>query len=128
RGLWEHAQSVGKRAELSVSGTDLALDRRLLEALKTSLLHLVRNALDHGIEPLDARRAAGKDPVGRLALTVEQRGSRAQIVLADDGRGIDLAAVREHAARRGLIDPAHAERLTDEQALELIFEPGFSTA
>jgi chemotaxis protein histidine kinase CheA len=128
RGLWEHAQSVGKRAELAVSGTDLALDRRLLEALKTSLLHLVRNALDHGIESVEGRRAAKKDPVGRLSLAVEQRGARAQITLSDDGRGIDFKAVRVHAVKRGLLNPAQAERLPDEAAMELIFEPGFSTA
>jgi two-component system chemotaxis sensor kinase CheA len=126
RSAWEHAQSVGKRVKLEVSGGQVALDRRLLEMLKDPLLHLIRNAVDHGIELPDLRQAHGKSPQGLLKITVEQRGSKVLISLRDDGAGIDLQRVRRKAVERNLIT---AEAPLSEAAThELLFTPGFSTA
>lgn len=128
RGIWEHARTTGKQAELAVSGTDVALDRRLLDELKDALLHLMRNALDHGLETPRERARLGKPLTGVLRLTVEQRGNRAQLTFSDDGRGIDLEAVRATAVARGLHPAESAAELGEAQLLELLFLAGFSTA
>jgi two-component system chemotaxis sensor kinase CheA len=117
------AVAEGKQARLVLSGGDVELDRAILDALKDPLLHLVRNAVDHGLETPDVRRAAGKDPTGSLSIAVSLRGESVLIKVSDDGRGLDFESLKAEATRRGL--PADA---TGEQLSELIFQPGYSTA
>lgn len=119
------ARSRGKRAGFEVEGETVELDRALIEALDTPLLHLLRNAVEHGLEPPDERIAAGKPPEGRIVLGIQRQQDRVLIQLTDDGRGIDPARVREKAKAAGFIDPEAP--LSDEQALELIFRAGLST-
>lgn len=117
------AQAVQKNVELNVQGDDVELDRAVLEALKDPLRHLLRNAIDHGIESADVRRGAGKSPQGQLSITATLRGAHVEVAVADDGRGLDLAAVRRRAQHLGLPVPSDENDLA-----ELIFLPGFSTA
>ncbi|WP_437516116.1 hybrid sensor histidine kinase/response regulator [Sorangium sp. So ce1099] len=123
----EAAESLGKRVEFQASGGDIRLDSTVISALRDAALHMARNAIDHGIEPEAARRAAGKPAAGQIALRVEQRGSRVALICSDDGRGVDVAAVRKAVVRAGLRGEAESYDLTAEEALELIFGPGVST-
>jgi two-component system chemotaxis sensor kinase CheA len=122
------AGRLGKAVEVEVVGGDVKLDRRIVDELRDPLLHLVRNAADHGMEGPAARRAAGKPEVGRLVVRLEPRGSRVGLVVEDDGRGLDLAAIRASAVRKGLLTADAAARLADADTARLIFLPGFSTA
>src|SRR6202022_1652796 len=107
----------GKEVEWVVRADDLEVDRRVLEATKDPLIHLVRNAIDHGIEPSKARTEAGKAPRGRVTVTVAAlEGGRIEIRVEDDGRGIDLARVRDAAVRAGLLSSEAAETLTNDDA------------
>ncbi|WP_370450791.1 chemotaxis protein CheA, partial [Corallococcus sp. CA047B] len=120
------ARSQHKLALLELEGEDATLDTAVLDALRDPLLHLLRNALDHGIESPDERRAAGKDPRGHLRLRAYHDAGSVVVELSDDGRGIQRERVRERAREKGLV--AAPERLRDDELLRLIFEPGFSTA
>jgi two-component system chemotaxis sensor kinase CheA len=113
---------------LSVSGQDTELDKGLLDALAEPMVHLVRNAVDHGIETPAERRAAGKPDQGTVRLDACHQGNQVVIDISDDGRGIDTAAVRAEAVSRGLVTSEQAARMTESEATDLIFEPGFSTA
>ncbi|WP_437728450.1 hybrid sensor histidine kinase/response regulator [Sorangium sp. So ce861] len=123
----EAAESLGKRVDFQASGGDIRLDSAVISALRDAALHMARNAVDHGIEPEAARRAAGKPAAGQIRLRVEQRGSRVALICSDDGRGVDVAAVRRAVVRAGLRREEEAYDLTAEDALELIFGPGVST-
>jgi two-component system chemotaxis sensor kinase CheA len=119
----------GKDVEWVMDGADLDVDRRVLEAMKEPLIHLVRNAIDHGIEPPKARAQAGKAPRGQVAVTVASlEGGRIEIGVEDDGGGIDLARVKAAAVRVRLLTAEEADSLTDDQALDLIFRSGLSTS
>ena len=120
------ANDTGKRAELVVQGAAAELDRQMLERMVAPLEHMLRNAVIHGIEAPDRRSALGKPDVGRISVTLERDGAEIVIVVADDGGGINVKLIREKAIALGLTD-SHA-KLTDEQAMQLILEPGFSTA
>jgi len=122
------ARQLGKQVELVLEGEDTELDRSLVEALADPLVHLLRNALDHGLETPDERARAGKPPAGRVRLAACPRGEQVVIVVADDGRGMDPQRLRRKALEKGLLEPAQAERLGEQECLELIFRPGFSTA
>ncbi|MBI5548437.1 MAG: Hpt domain-containing protein [Deltaproteobacteria bacterium] len=128
RTVREVAGRVGKPVELTLRGGEVRLDRRILDELKEPLQHLVRNAIDHGIEAPEARRAAGKRPAGALEVRVERRGHRIAVIVADDGAGISAERVRRAAVRRGQLAPQAAAQLSDEEALRLVFKAGFSTA
>jgi two-component system chemotaxis sensor kinase CheA len=124
----ETAAELGKSAELALWGEDVEVDKAIVDALFEPLLHLVRNAIDHGVEPPAQRAAAGKPAQGALRLSARTSGERVLLELADDGRGIDPGRIRESARARGMLDADALARLSDAQAMELIFSPGFSTA
>ncbi|MGC1816659.1 MAG: hybrid sensor histidine kinase/response regulator, partial [Casimicrobiaceae bacterium] len=126
RTLRKTARELGKRANLEINGAQTELDRSVLEKLAGPLEHLLRNALDHGIESRDERIAAGKPETGEIQIGVRQAGNEIAIELTDDGRGIDFARVRERAVEAGMI-AADAEP-TEQQLVECLFHPGFSTA
>jgi len=121
----ELAQRLGKEVEIKVSGEATELDRGMIEKITDPLTHLVRNAVDHGLEAPDARLAAGKPRSGAISLSASQRGGSIVIEVRDDGRGLDRARILSRAAERGMrITPDAADR----EVWQLIFEPGFSTA
>jgi two-component system chemotaxis sensor kinase CheA len=123
------AREQGKEIEWLARGADLEVDRKVLEAMKDPLIHLVRNAVDHGIEPSELRAAAGKPPRGRVAVILASlEGNRIEIRVEDDGRGIDPARVREAAVRTRLLSAERAQAATDEDALDLIYRSGLSTS
>ena len=121
------SRQLGKQARLSVVGAEVSLDRRLLEKLKGAMVHLLRNAVDHGIEMPDERERSGKHHEGALTLRVEQQGNILVLELSDDGRGIDVHHVRASAERKGLISAEEGARMHEAQIRDLIFRPGFST-
>jgi len=122
------ARRLGKPVELEILGEDVRIDRSLLERLIDPLLHMVRNAIDHGLESPETRRAAGKPAVGRVCVKVLRQASRLAIVVEDDGSGLDPRRLKQVAIERGLLTPLEAVRLEDDVALSLITLPGFSTA
>ncbi len=122
------ARQLGKEVELVLEGEDTDLDRSLVEALADPMVHLIRNALDHGVEMPDERERNGKPRKGRIVLSASQRGERIVIAVSDDGRGMDPDILRRKAVEKGVIDAAHAARLSEAECYELIFRPGFSTA
>ncbi len=121
------ARSVGKQVEFVIEGKDVELDRSMLDEVGDPIVHLLRNAIDHGIETPDTRRAQGKPPGGRLTLSATRDRSAVAIRVTDDGRGIDRARVLSRARTSGLVDEDKTD-LTDEELLRLISRPGFSTA
>jgi two-component system chemotaxis sensor kinase CheA len=120
-------RGLGKEVELVLEGEDTDLDKNLVEALADPLLHMVRNACDHGIETPEQRLAAGKPAAGRLRLAASHAGDRVLITVSDDGAGIDPERLRRKAVEKGLISAEAAARLDAQSALELILLPGFST-
>ncbi len=121
------ARSLGKEVELVLEGEDTELDRVMIDDLADPLIHLVRNAVDHGIESTADRIAAGKPAGGTVRLCARQEGDRVSITIRDDGRGMNGEALRRKAYEKGLIDAEAANRLDTEQSLHLVFLPGFST-
>jgi two-component system chemotaxis sensor kinase CheA len=120
------ARELGKEIELVLRGEDTELDKMMVEELTDPLMHIIRNALDHGIESADERRASGKSSVGRVTLNAYQQGNSVVLDVTDDGRGIDPERVRKVAVERGLIGAKDA--VDQQRAHELLFTPGFSTA
>jgi two-component system, chemotaxis family, sensor kinase CheA len=121
------ARELGKQVEVVLEGEDTDLDKHLVDALADPLIHLVRNAMDHGIESPEQRRALGKPPVGRLLLAAQQRGDSVMLRIEDDGKGLDPDAIRASAIKKGLLDEREAAQLSPAQARELILKAGFST-
>jgi len=119
---------LDKKVELKLDGSETELDRTVVDALGDPLVHLVRNSLDHGLEPQDEREAAGKDPTGTLEISAHHAGGSVLITVRDDGRGIDPARVGLKAAEKGLIGEDEVANVDLAQAIELLFSPGFSTA
>jgi two-component system chemotaxis sensor kinase CheA len=122
------AIALGKQIQLEMDGAETELDRTIIEAIKDPLMHLIRNACDHGIETPEVRIAAGKLPQGRLTLRAFHEGGQVNIEIGDDGAGIDVARVKQKAIEKGLLRPEQAEKMGEREALGLIFLPGFSTA
>lgn len=120
------ARGLGKRVQLLVEGSEIELDRSVLDEIGDPLVHLLRNSVDHGIETPAERRAAGKPETGTIRLSAARERSRMVVRVQDDGRGIDGERVRARAAEAGRIDPGQS--LAEEEVLRLILEPGFSTA
>jgi two-component system chemotaxis sensor kinase CheA len=118
-------RDLGKDVRLDIRGADTELDKLIVEALVDPLMHVVRNALDHAIEPMEERMASGKDPAGRITIEAFQRGNHVVIAVRDDGRGIDTDALRARAEGAGLVAPS--ETLSEKEILDLAFAPGIST-
>jgi len=129
RTVRELARDAGKEAELVVEGASLEVDRRILEQLRAPLTHLLRNAIDHGIEPPAQRQLASKPVRGRIAISVAPReGNRVELSIADDGAGIALDRVRAKALKLGLLSERAAAAATPAQLADLVFESGLSTS
>ncbi len=122
------AKQCGKDVALELSGQNTDLDKGILDALAEPLMHLVRNSVDHGIEPADERLTAGKPARGTVYLNAYHQGTQVVIEVRDDGRGIDPVELRTRAIEKGILKPEEAKRLTDQETFNLIFESGFSTA
>ena len=120
------AHELGKQIELVTVGEETELDKTVIERLNDPLIHLIRNAIDHGLETPDGRKEAGKPGAGRITLSARHAGAQVLISIADDGRGLDRARIQARAEEQGLI-PAGA-KLSDGELFQLIFQPGFSTA
>jgi two-component system chemotaxis sensor kinase CheA len=121
------SRQLGKKVELILEGEDTELDKTMIEELGDPLIHLVRNAVDHGIESPEERLAAGKPETAEVVLSAQQLGDHIVLQIRDDGRGMRPDALRQKALQKGLIDAETAANLDDRQALHLIFLPGFST-
>ncbi|AHF03716.1 gliding motility protein [Marichromatium purpuratum 984] len=124
----EQGRALDKQVDCHASGGEIELDRHIVERLGDALVHLLSNAVDHGIESPEARRAAGKPALGRIEISARKDGAGVAISIRDDGRGLDRARILERAVRQGLIEPEQATTLEPAQVAELIFRPGFSTS
>ena len=122
------AKQCGKDVALEISGQNTDLDKGILDSLAEPLMHLVRNAVDHGIESADERLTVGKPARGTVYLNAYHQGTQVVIEIRDDGRGMDPAFLRARAVEKGILKLEEAQRLTDQESLNLIFESGFSTA
>jgi two-component system, chemotaxis family, sensor kinase CheA len=122
------SRKLGKEVHLELIGEETEADKNIIEALADPLIHVVRNSLDHGLETPDVRRAAGKSATGRLTIRATQESDRVVIEIADDGRGIDPDVIKHKAYEKGIIDEARLERINDQDAINLVFAAGFSTA
>jgi two-component system chemotaxis sensor kinase CheA len=122
------SRKSGKLVELTLDGEETELDKSVVEVIGDPMVHLIRNSVDHGLEPEEERLAAGKTAVGNVWLRAYHKGNSVAIEVEDDGRGIDPEKMRQSAVRKGLISADEARTMDDRAALELIFAPGFSTA
>lgn len=128
RAVRDVCRARGKHASLNLVGGEISLDRRVLEALRGALVHLVRNAVDHGVELPEVRRGAGKAAEGTVVVRVEQQGNIAFLEVADDGGGLDAVRIREAAERRGVVARAELDRMGPAEVMQLVFRAGFTTA
>lgn len=122
------SRKVNKEVDLVFEGEETELDKSIIEAINDPLMHLIRNSVDHGIEDAETRAALGKPAVGTVTLRAYHKGNSVVIEIEDDGKGIDPDKMREVAVNKGIITPEEAKNLTDREATELIFAPGFSSA
>ncbi|MBS1954079.1 MAG: response regulator [Cyanobacteria bacterium SZAS-4] len=123
------ARELGKEIDLTISGSAIQLDKRVLAQVKDPLVHILRNSIDHGMEKPEARAESGKSPRGTLTISVlQQEGNTVEIVVTDDGAGINIERVKEIAVKNNLIDRQRADAMTDEEAIPLIFQSSFSTS
>jgi two-component system, chemotaxis family, sensor kinase CheA len=122
------SQTLEKKVDLHLEGKDVELDKTIIEAIGDPLTHLVRNAVDHGIELPDVRRAAGKKPIGQIFLKAYHEAGQVNIEISDDGKGLDGQALAQKALEKGLISEDQAKVMSDKERINLIFLPGFSTA
>jgi two-component system chemotaxis sensor kinase CheA len=122
------SRESGKQIELLIFGEDTELDKSVIEEIGDPLVHIIRNSCDHGIESPDERAASGKPPKGTVKLTASQEGSNIVIKIEDDGKGLDICAIRDKAVERELVSRSNVDKLSDKEVFRYIFEPGFSTA
>jgi len=122
------SKELNKQVNFEIIGAETELDRTVIDEIGDPLVHLIRNSLDHGIEPPEVRKQNGKDPVGNVILKAYSSGNHVFIEVEDDGAGINVEKVLKKAIENGVVTPSEAERLTDEQIFQLIFASGFSTA
>ena len=121
------SNDTGKQIELLISGSETSADKKIIEEIKSPLIHIIRNSIDHGIESPDERVAQGKSPVGKIHLHAKNLENKIVIEITDDGRGIDLEKIKQRAIDKKLITPKECSYLTDEQVMNMIFWSGFST-
>ncbi|MFB6078464.1 MAG: ATP-binding protein [Halarchaeum sp.] len=121
------ARGTDKRVNFEMEGTDIELDRTILTEIRDPLMHLLRNAVDHGIEPPEEREAAGKDPTGEVTLSATQERDHVLVSVSDDGGGLDVERIREKAVAKGVKSRPEVEAMDDEDVYDLVFHPGFST-
>lgn len=121
------SRKAGKQVELEFSGERTRLDQEVIEALEAPLLHMVRNSVDHGIEPPGERSTLGKQEAGKIEIKAAAHKNLVHIAISDDGRGLDKEAIRKKAVEKGLLTAAEADSLSEEEVYKLIFRPGFST-
>lgn len=121
------AQENNKKIDLEIVGSETTTDKKIIEEIKTPLIHIIRNAIDHGIETPEERTAAGKNPTGKIILSAKQVNNKVIIEIKDDGRGINLAKIKEKALHKGFLTEEELESMDDDQITNLIFAPGFST-
>ena len=122
------SRKLGKEVQLILEGEETEADKNIIESLADPLIHIVRNSLDHGLETPEVRRARGKAASGTLTIRAVQEGDRVMIEIVDDGKGIDPAIVKQKAYEKGVIDEMTLERISDRDAVNLVFAAGFSTA
>lgn len=127
RSVRDLARTFDKDVDLTIRGRETELDKKIIEQIAEPLVHMIRNAIDHGLESPAERIESGKPAAGQLLLSAEQQGNRILVAVRDDGRGIDAGAVREAVVRRGMASAADLESWTPQQMIEIIFQPGFST-
>ncbi|MBM6595235.1 chemotaxis protein CheA [Microvirga pudoricolor] len=128
RTVREIGARLGKTVGLTVSGEDIEADKTVIDALSEPLVHVLRNAIDHGVEPGEVRLEAGKSPEATITLRASRFGNRLSIEVSDDGRGIDPARIRRVAAERAVVAPDRLAAMSDDDILDLVFTPGFSTS
>lgn len=121
------AREKNKEIELEIIGSETSTDKKIIEEIKTPLIHIIRNSIDHGIETPDERIALGKNPIGKIILRASQIDNNVIIEIIDDGRGVNIQKIREKAVRKGYLTEQEADSMTDEQITNIIFSPGFST-
>ncbi|MFO0839663.1 MAG: chemotaxis protein CheA [Phycisphaerae bacterium] len=121
-------KATGKKVDLVLRGEATELDKRMIDELVDPLTHMVRNSVDHGVESPEQRRAAGKPEVGQVILDAYHRGRHICVEIRDDGKGINVAAVKKKLVERGLVNAAQVEQMSDSEAIQFIFQPGVSTA
>jgi two-component system chemotaxis sensor kinase CheA len=127
--LRDLSRDQGKEADLEISGEEIEIDRRILEEMRIAFIHLLRNAIDHGIEKPEERRKCSKPPRGIIRVVVSRsEGNKVDILLSDDGGGIDLKALKEASLKRGILSAEEAEKLADQEMLPLVFQSGVSTS
>jgi len=122
------SRDLGKEVDLVLEGTSTRLDKKILEELREPLIHLVRNSVDHGIEPPEERARKGKPACGKLTISARQEGTKILVMVKDDGKGLDRRTIAETAVKKGLASAEEIQRWPDDEVLDLIFQPGFSTA
>lgn len=122
------SHELGKEINLVIEGEETELDRTVIDEIGDPLVHLLRNAVDHGVETPDDRRRAGKDPIGEVRLIARHEGNNVIILVEDDGAGIDPAVIRRQAVKKNVVTAAEAEKMDDSEIIKIIFLPGFSTA
>lgn len=129
RFIRELARDQGKQVELATLGSEIEIDRRILEEMKAPLIHMLRNCIDHGIEQPAVRQGRGKPPHGTITVAIAQKdGGKIEILVSDDGAGIDAAKVKAAACKRGIVSAEEAEKLDEQEAQALIFQSGISTS
>jgi two-component system chemotaxis sensor kinase CheA len=128
RAMRDLANEKGKDVQILIKGEETELDKSIIDEMKEPMMHILRNAIDHGIEPPDERAAEGKPRTGTITLTASQRGSQVVIEISDDGRGIDTEKIKKEAVKRGVIAEGKSKDLADEQVYSFLFVPGFSTS
>lgn len=121
------AQEKNKKIEFEIIGSETSTDKKIIEEIKTPLIHIIRNAIDHGIETPEERKALGKNSVGNILLRASQVNNKVIIEIKDDGRGINLAKLKEKAVQKGFLTQEEVNSMSDEQITNIIFAPGFST-
>lgn len=121
------AQEKNKKIDFEIIGSETSTDKKIIEEIKTPLIHIIRNAIDHGIETPEERTALGKPPEGKIILLARQVNNKVIIEIKDDGRGINLAKLKEKAIQKGFLTPEELKNMSDEQITNIIFAPGFST-